>query len=182
MSYLICFKFGYETDFKNPLTFRQLFLRNSIMVIQGVAVALVSFYLPQFLIHTIGCAGPLGVFIVDYYKFGITINKKQLLGLLVGVIGLIFTVNGQLITSYFDPSYEFESEFANYKTDSLFIQFLVSIALLIVTFLWAYGACITKSIKSNGVQINFYLGVLLVLFSGISYPLSQDTKDLPTIS
>lgn len=104
LSYLICLKLGYETDFKNPLTFRQLFIRNSILVFQGVVFAIVQFYLPQFLIHTISCSGPLGVFVIDYYKFGVTIDKKPFLAILIGVVGIVFTINGKIIIAYFDLS------------------------------------------------------------------------------
>ena len=122
--------------------------------------------------HTLACVGPIGVFVIDYFKFGRTINRKQFTGIMVGVVGIVFAVNGQLITSYIDPSYEFHSEFANYKTDSVFVQFLVSICLILVNCGWSYAACTTKIINCNGVQINFHLGLMLVILSAVTYPLS----------
>lgn len=67
------------------------------------SVAFSQFYLPLPIVHTICGGGPIFIFIVDYYMNGIKINMKQFIGIIIGIIGLIFTVNGGLIMVYFNP-------------------------------------------------------------------------------
>ena len=68
-------------------------------------VGLAQFYLPLPIVHTICGSGPIFVFILDYYLNGVRINLKQLIGIILGLLGLILTVNGRLIILYFDPSF-----------------------------------------------------------------------------
>ena len=105
LSYIVNRKYNFSVDFKDPTVFRQLFVRNIIILVHGIAFALTPFYLPQYIVHSIAGAGPLSVFMFDYLKFGKKINSKQAIGILLGLAGLILTINGQVFTSFFDSSY-----------------------------------------------------------------------------
>ena len=73
------------------------------MVCFSWSVAFSQFYLSLPIVHTICGGGPIFIFIVDYYMNGIKINMKQFLGILIGIIGLILTINGRLLMVYLDP-------------------------------------------------------------------------------
>ena len=86
------------------------------MAYQGWSVALSHFYIPIPVIHTLSGTGPIFVFVIDYYKNGVNINKKQLVGIILGICGLILTVNGRILMSWIDPTFSLDSEFKNYKS------------------------------------------------------------------
>ncbi len=66
---------------------------------------LAQFYLTQPILLTINTTGFLFVFIVDYIINRVTITKKQLFGVILSVIGVLFTVNGEIIIKKFDPTH-----------------------------------------------------------------------------
>jgi drug/metabolite transporter (DMT)-like permease len=94
-----------DIDFKHFHNAKFLLIRSSIMVVHGVTFAISQFYLPLPIVHTIGSASPLFVFILDFYMYGITINKKQTLGIVVSLIGTLLTVNGPYMMKIFDATY-----------------------------------------------------------------------------
>ena len=53
-----------------------------------------QFYLSQPIIQTIYTTGPLFVFIVDYKINHVKITQKQFYGVMLGVFGVLMTVNG----------------------------------------------------------------------------------------
>ena len=73
------------------------------MAIQGCVLAFSQFYIPLPVVHTIGSSGVIFIFIIDYYLNGVKVNRKQIMGIIIGIIGLILTVNGRLIITYFNP-------------------------------------------------------------------------------
>lgn len=84
-------------------------LRSFIMTFFGWVVAFSQFYIPIPIVHTICGSGPIYIFIIDYYLNGIRINGKQFLGILVGIIGLILTINGRILITYINPGFKMES-------------------------------------------------------------------------
>ena len=86
------------------------------MAYQGWSIALSHFYVPIPIVHTLTGSGPIFVFIVDYYKNGVKINRKQIVGIILGLVGVILIVNGRIIIHFIDPSYSLDSEFENYKS------------------------------------------------------------------
>jgi drug/metabolite transporter (DMT)-like permease len=58
-------------------------------------MAAVQFYLPIPITHTLGCTGPLFIFLVQYVLGGIIMTKKQGLGVLLAFIGILFVANGR---------------------------------------------------------------------------------------
>ena len=55
--------------------------------------AVVQFYLPLPIVHNIAATGSIMIFVIDYYKNGTIINFKQIIGTLIGVIGILLVVN-----------------------------------------------------------------------------------------
>ena len=86
------------------------------MTIFGWSVAFSQFYIPLPIVHTICGSGPIFIFIIDFYLNGIRINSKQFFGIIIGIIGLILTINGRILLVYINPTFEMESEFENYRT------------------------------------------------------------------
>ena len=72
-------------------------------------VGISQFVLPLPIVYSITVSGPIFVFIFDYYMNGIAINSKQLIGIIVGVSGLLLTINGRVLITYFDPSFNSET-------------------------------------------------------------------------
>lgn len=70
------------------------FIRNGIMFIQGFVYAWSQFYLPLPIVVTLYASTPIFSAIFDYLVFGVIINKKQKIWLLVAVGGVILTANG----------------------------------------------------------------------------------------
>jgi hypothetical protein len=54
-------------DFKYDVTFNNLFKRNFIMALHGLAMGTAQFYLPLPIVHTISFFSPIFVFIIDYF-------------------------------------------------------------------------------------------------------------------
>ena len=79
------------------------------MAYQGWSTALAQFYIPIPIVHTLSGTGPIFVFIIDYYKNGVQINKKQIVGILLGILGVIVTINGKVIIHYIDPTFSIDS-------------------------------------------------------------------------
>jgi hypothetical protein len=63
-------------------------------------LALCGFYLPQPVIHTINCSGPIFVIIEDYFINGVKINSQQFKGIVFTFLGIILTINGEGIVKY----------------------------------------------------------------------------------
>lgn len=181
VAYYLCKRMDFSVDYKDAKGFKDLFFRNFINTIHGIVYAIVPFYLPQFFIHTVGCIGPLLVFVIDYLKYGRKISKHQAFGVALGIIGLILTINGPFIVNAFNAQFQFHSSFENYLTDSFITKFAVSIVLVVDLVLWAYAACWTKFIPYNGFQMSFHLAIMLIVISALYYPFSQiNTQKLPT--
>ncbi len=89
--------FSIDITYQSPHNFRVLFLRNLIITFQGIAYTIVQFYLTQPIIQTLNSTGPLFIFIMDYKINGVEITRKQFVGVLLGTVGVLLTVNGQLL-------------------------------------------------------------------------------------
>ena len=67
--------------------------------------------MPLSIVHTINGSGPIFVFIIDYSLNGVRVNGKQVVGLVVGIIGLVLTINGGMLMKWVDPAYSIHSDF-----------------------------------------------------------------------
>lgn len=73
------------------------FIRNSIMFIQGYVYAWSQYYLPLPIVVTLYASTPVFTAIFDYVVFGVAINNKQKIWLVVAVAGVIVTANGEFL-------------------------------------------------------------------------------------
>jgi drug/metabolite transporter (DMT)-like permease len=160
-----------DIDFKNPANFRILFIRNLCVTAQSITFTLSQFYLPQSIVQTINTTGYLFVFILDYKINHVTITKKQFYGVIFGVIGVIFTVNGDFVIKKIYPTFESRSDFKNYISDDPIIKLMIAAFCIIGNILWAYAQVITKKLHEvNAIQINVHLGYFLLFTAGVFYP------------
>lgn len=120
-------------------------IRNGIFLAQAFIMAMVQFYLPLSVVHTIGSTGPLYVSVYEYFLSNKKITRNQLLGMIIVVFGMLLTVNGRSLSQFFDPSYKFESDF-NYKTNSPSTILFYSCILIFFMMVWGYGVYITNRI------------------------------------
>ncbi len=81
------------------------------MALQGVVYAIIQFYLTQPIIQTLNSTGTLFIFLLDYKINGVTITRKQFYGVVLGISGVLLTVNGEIIIRFFNPEYTTTSEF-----------------------------------------------------------------------
>lgn len=90
----VCGRYYGETlDYKYAHNFKHMIIRNTIFVAHGICLTVVQFYLPLPIVYTINSSAPIFIFIMDYFINDISINKTQLLSLLLGITGIIFTIN-----------------------------------------------------------------------------------------
>jgi drug/metabolite transporter (DMT)-like permease len=82
-----------------------LSIRSILMSFHSLCTGFAQFVLPLPVCFTISCRGILFVLIIDYFVNGTSINKKQIIGIVIGILGVTLTSNGQLITTLIDPSY-----------------------------------------------------------------------------
>lgn len=61
-------------------------------------LAAVQFYLPLPVVHNIAATGPILIFIIDYFKNGIKINCKQIVGTAIGFLGILLVVNNEFVS------------------------------------------------------------------------------------
>ena len=160
ISYFICL----YSDTPNPLQFKDnlklLIIRSFCMTIHSFCLGLAQFILPIPVVHIISCSGTLFIFIIDYFMHGTTINPRQGIGIAIGLLGVCLVINGNLLTKWFDPSYEYKTGFSNYLfTDPIQIT-LFTLIYVFATMLWGYGAILTRLTRANTFQINFMLGFL----------------------
>ena len=153
------------------------------MLFYGFMMAFSQLVLPLPIVHTLGASGNLFVFIWDYLINGVTVNREQLKGIVVGVIGVLLAINGRILLQIVDPDYEMETDFENYKTKDPLIMTIVSFGLGFATVCWAYAVVITKKLeKTNAIQANFHQAIILLLGSALFYPLLESKTDLKTLA
>ncbi len=97
LSVIVARYFNLDLTYKNPHNFKILMLRNLFTCVQAFIYTLVHFYLPQPIVQTLNSTGPLFVFLLDYILNNVKISKNQLIGVILGVCGVILTINGKII-------------------------------------------------------------------------------------
>jgi drug/metabolite transporter (DMT)-like permease len=105
LNVLIARYYGMTLDYKYDVNFSNLLKRNGIMVLHGIAIATAQFYLPLPIVYTINFFAPIFIFIIDYFENGVRINKTQLYCLITGVLGIICTINSDLVSKLLDSDY-----------------------------------------------------------------------------
>jgi hypothetical protein len=75
------------------------------------------------------------------------------------------------MSKLFDNTYEMKSEFKNYIKLSPWEFSVYGLGLIGIMFLWAYGLLRVRTFyKNNHTYVNFHLGLMFTLASGILYP------------
>lgn len=165
-----------DIEYKDPANFRILFMRNFCVTVQSIIYTVAQYYLPQPILQTIHTTGALFVFILDYKINHVTITKKQFYGVMLGVAGVLLTINGELIIRAIDPSYESKSDFKNYLSTDPFVKLIICVLFICGNIMWAYAQVITKRLHGvNSIQINVHLGLFFLFTSGVFYPTQVST-------
>lgn len=86
---------GEALDFKDPISFRYIFIRALLMMFHVIMMALSQFILPLPIVHTINVSGIIFTFIIDYYLNSVMIVRKQFYGIMIALVGVCLTVNNQ---------------------------------------------------------------------------------------
>jgi drug/metabolite transporter (DMT)-like permease len=142
------------------------------MVVQGLAYAWVQFYLPLPIVLTLNSASPIFTAIFDTILYGVHLNWAQKLWLALAFLGVMLTANGNYLTFLLSGAQSSpDSKFQNYKTDDPVVMLGAAVIFTLVMCLHGWGMVITKKLKkTNGVQINYFLGILLLMSSAVMLP------------
>lgn len=171
INFMIARYFHIKIDFKEPDNFKILFMRNFFVTVQSMIFTAAQFYLSQPIMQTMNTTGALIVFILDYKINHVTISKKQFFGVMLGVCGVLLTINGELIIKLINPDYESKTNFKHYISSDPLIKLFICILLMIGNLMWAYAQIITKKLRGvNSIQVNVFQGLLFLLTTGVLYP------------
>ena len=94
-----------DTSFKDPYNFRILLIRNVFAGIQNIMFTVSQFYLTQPIVQTLNTSAIIFIFVQDYFINSVTITRKQFYGVILGIIGVLLTVNGDFIITKFNPDF-----------------------------------------------------------------------------
>ena len=98
VTYLIGRQQGMDLTFKNSHNYKWLTIRNSIMILQGLAYAWSQFYLPLPVAVTLQSTSPIFASLFDKLLNNIDLNFRQRIWLAVAFVGVILTSNGVYIS------------------------------------------------------------------------------------
>jgi drug/metabolite transporter (DMT)-like permease len=87
-----------DLTFKNSHNYKWLTIRNSIMILQGLAYAWSQFYLPLPVAVTLQSTSPIFASLFDKLLNNIDLNFRQRIWLAVAFVGVILTSNGVYIS------------------------------------------------------------------------------------
>ena len=179
----VCLFKGFDLDFRpSKVSLGSLNKRNGTMCVHGIMTALAQFYLPLPVVHIIQASGALFVNLADYLQNGVRLNNEQLKGMAVGFIGILLVINDDILLSLLGFSTSSQSEFKNYHSHNIWVSSGIAIGMLVVMFFWGFAVVETKKMhNTNTFQINFHLGVLLVLSSGLLLPSTGGSASLQQI-
>ena len=150
-------------------SFGILVCRN-FMILSWVVVNVGSFYYLSFsVIYSINIVGSLSVFLWDYFIYQVTINRHQIIGVLLGLAGSLLMINCNYFMSLIDENFEIKTDFEFFKSTEVFQTVIAGLVLLISTFGMGLGFSWTKSLKfhKNSTESNMLFGVTILFVSGI---------------
>ena len=185
ITYAIAKKKNIDLTFKHSQDFRLLILRNTIMVVQGLVYGWSQFYLPLPIALTLTASSPLFAAVFDRVINGVKLNQMQVIWLLVAFIGVILTTNGNyLLLLFTGKRIDNSSTFENYLSKDPKMTMIAYMVILVTMVGHAFGVVITKKLKdTNGTQINYFLGILLLVQVGplAPYGFSDPQYVIPTM-
>jgi drug/metabolite transporter (DMT)-like permease len=86
--------FDLSFTLKSASNFRLTLRRNFIICLHQFVLTGALFFLPFPIVFTLNTSCVLFVFVLDYYLFKVEINKQQIIGVALGFVGVLLTVNG----------------------------------------------------------------------------------------
>lgn len=168
---------GIDLTFPSEHNFKWQFIRNIVMVVQGLVYSWSQFYLPLPIAVTLYSTNPLFIAIWDYWLYGVTINNKQKVWFCLAFLGVILTANCQFLKAVIFGTEEAESQ-ERYLSMDPKMQLLVALIFAVVQFANGMGMVVTKKlVETNAVHITYYLAVLLLLINATIVPISKDNPD-----
>ena len=88
---------GDDLTFPSSHNLKWQFIRNSIMILQGLAHAWAQFYLPLPIVLTLMASSPIFTTMFDSWLFGVNLNRVQKIWLSVAFMGVVLTANGNYL-------------------------------------------------------------------------------------
>ena len=167
-NYIICLYTNSSLTFSNTKTFTSILLRSIIISLTSLCIGLAQYILPLSIVHTIISSSTLIVFIIDFIVNDVRVNLKQGVGITIGIIGMVLASNGRILESVIDKQYKEESKFQYYITENVYYIALFTLFFISVIALWSYAFVLTKTLKYNPFQINFFTGLTLLFSSTIT--------------
>jgi drug/metabolite transporter (DMT)-like permease len=130
------------------------------MVFHQLVYTSMYYVLSFTILNTIAATGPLFVFVLDYFMNSVEINRKQFIGIVLGLMGVLLTINGDQIMKLINENYEIVSDFKNYKVTDIGLKLFCSFFLTLCNVGWAYSVMIQKRmVQVNGLKISFFIGI-----------------------
>lgn len=167
-SLLLCRFFKKPIDFSLLSDLHILNFRNLMMTVHGFFFAFSFHYLEVPIVYTISNAGPIIVFILDYFMNKISVSRRQLAGIIISCLGIFLAINSHLIYRELGIPEETHSKFA-YVEATIEMKLLVSMLFLLAVVGWAYGVVQTKSLKaSHTLQVNLHQGFMLLFCNSLA--------------
>jgi drug/metabolite transporter (DMT)-like permease len=164
---------GMDLDFKDAHNNKYLLIRNAIMIVNQIAYTAMHFVVPIPVINILNISGSIFAFLCDYLLYGTPLHKEQVPGIIAGCLGVAVTVNGELLMSWLDPTYEYNTEFDNYMVTSMGLRVLFCSLYILASLLWAFGLVIQKEIRGvSGLKISYHSGILFSLTTSFIYPVA----------
>ena len=171
--YLIARYLGLDVDFKGVRNNKYLAIRNLIMLVNQIAYTSMHYVVPVPIINILNISGSIFAFIVDNIMYGTPIHKEQILGIVVGFLGVAVTVNGEVILSMMDAGYRPHTRFEHYMVESMGWKIIFSSLYILASMLWAFGLIIQKEIKGvSGLKISYHSGILFTFATALAYPVT----------
>lgn len=159
MNAAICSYYGYSFNFP-AADFWVLAKRNILTCFHALWFAITFRYMPAPLVHTIANAGPIIVYVIDYFKNGKVVTSKKIVGIAATTATLIITINSSLILYWLGIQEQLDSRY-HYIESSAWAKAAIGLVLSVTLTGWAYGIVITKDIKYCSIpQINLHLGLM----------------------
>ena len=149
------------------------------MVFHNFVYTSSQFYLPLPIAITLNSISPIFVFIYDYFLYGVTINRTQVIFLFVSIFGVIITSNGSYLITFFDEDFDFDrSAFDNYQSKDPMVMAGVAILLIFTMMCHGYGIMITKKfVGVHTTHVNFNQGLLIFFTSAFAFPIAEASNN-----
>lgn len=142
-------------------------------------ICLSQFILPLSIVHLLICSRTLFTFIMDYFVNSIILSLKQVVGIIIGVVGVALVCFHQLGVKWVGAWNEGQSKFKGYVTTDPLIVTIFSIVFVAIMLLWAYAVVISKKSRSNYFERSYLEGISGIFIATLLYQLTAETPTEP---